>query len=154
MSPVADAELNFVLERILKHPEIIKQVVPEGGTWKQVVDKLNTEQHRKTGNAATLYNKAVLGKGIIDAIAAYTPADFENDSIFSAFISKVDAFITTQSILQRKMKAAMAPKDESEEEPEHREEDTGDEEMPAMTPAERAAKPSSGNGQAAGEWEF
>jgi len=90
-----------VLERILKHPEIIQQIVPEGGTWKQAIDKLNAEQRKRPGTAATLYNKARLGQGIIDAIADYTAEAFEDDGILSAFISKVDAFITTQSILQR-----------------------------------------------------
>jgi len=101
MGPIADAELNFVLERILKHPEIIQQIVPEGGTWKQAIDKLNAEQRKRPGTAATLYNKARLGQGIIDAIADYTAEAFEDDGIFGDFISKVDAFIITQSILQR-----------------------------------------------------
>ena len=46
------------------------------------------------------YNKAKLGYSIIRAIADYNPATFEQDAVFSPFISDVDAFITTQSILQ------------------------------------------------------
>jgi hypothetical protein len=101
MAPLADAELNFVLERVLKHPEIVRQIVPKGGNWKNVVDQLNAEQDDYPGNATTLYNKARLGQLIIEAIADYTPAAFEDDAVFSDFISKVDAFITTQSILSR-----------------------------------------------------
>ena len=50
--------------------------------------------------ATVLYNKAKLGHDIIRSIADYNPATFEDDQNFSAFISNVDAFITTQSILQ------------------------------------------------------
>ena len=137
MAPIVDAELNFVLERILKHREIVKQVVPEGGTWKRVVDKLNVEQRKRPGTAATLYNKAKLGQGIIDAIAEYTAAGFRARRVFSAFISKVDAFITTQSILQRRKFPL----------PKHRGErggrghDPGDGEVASMAPGGVTAAP-------------
>jgi len=152
LAPVADAELNFVLERILKHPEIIRQIVPEGGTWKQVIDKLNAEQRKPVGNAATLYNKAKLGQGIIQAVADYTPADFEDDGIFSAFISKVDAFITTQSILQRPKMGQL--RDEHDEEDEGEPHET--EGMPGHPiPPTYGAKPNgAANGATAGDWDF
>ena len=108
ISPRIDAEINFVMERILKHPDVLRHVVPEGGTWKQVVDRLNTERRQRPGKASTLYNKAVLGKGILEGIAHYTPVAFEDDAVFSGFISKVDAFITTQSILLRPKLDALA----------------------------------------------
>ncbi len=50
--------------------------------------------------STAIYNKAKLGHDIIQAVADYDPATFEDDATFSAFISDVDAFITTQSILQ------------------------------------------------------
>jgi hypothetical protein len=42
----------------------------------------------------------VYGYEIIRGIADYTPAAFADEKTFSAFMSTVDAFITTQSILQ------------------------------------------------------
>jgi hypothetical protein len=143
ISPAVDAELNFVLERILKHKEILRQVVPEGGTWKRALDKLNGERRRQVGPATTLYNKATLGKGIIEMIADYTPAAFENDGIFSAFISKVDAFVTTQSILQRPKLSLKEPDEEHDEEP--------PEEMPGLMPEH--TKPANGE-LPADEWDF
>lgn len=101
ISPRVDAELAFVMERILKHPDVINHVVPEGGTWKQVVDRLNAERRQMPGKASTLYNKADVGKRILERIADYTPDKFQRDEVFSEFISLVDAFITTQSILLR-----------------------------------------------------
>jgi len=98
ISPALDAELNFILERLLKHDEVLQQVLPEGGNWKRAVDKLNQERRRPAGSAMTLYNKAVLGKDIIEMIANYVPSDFERNSAFSDFIGKVDAYITTQSM--------------------------------------------------------
>lgn len=150
ISPIADAELKFVLDRILNHPEIVQQIVPEGGTWKRVVEKLNTEQRKSPGSAATLYNKAKFGQGIINAIADYTPAAFEDDGIFSAFISMVDAFITTQSILQRRI-GFTTLRDENGQEEE--EEEAGD--MPAMMPGEYVAKAAPADAAAgADEWDF
>jgi len=114
IAPITDAELNFVLERILMHEEIVRYVVPEGGSWKNVVDTLNSERYRHerktevrrmpSSNAATLYNKARQGTEIIEAIATYVPGDFDNLGKLSAFIGLVDAFITTNSILQRNRK--------------------------------------------------
>jgi hypothetical protein len=51
--------------------------------------------------STALYNKAKLGHDIIQAVAEYNPATFEDDTNFSEFISNVDAYITTQSILQQ-----------------------------------------------------
>lgn len=101
ITPLIDAELQFVGRRILMHPEVRSQVVPAGGSWKRVIEQLVLEARHRSFNATVLYNKAKLGQLIIDAVADYDPADFEADGPFSAFISTVDRFITTQSILQK-----------------------------------------------------
>ena len=65
--------------------------------------------------ATVLYNKAKLGHEIIRSIADYNPTTFEDDKNFSAFISNVDAFITTQSILQEALTDDLKKGDEEEE---------------------------------------
>jgi hypothetical protein len=100
ITPLIYQELNFVIRRILMHEEVRRQIVPTGGTWWRVVERLCMEYRHAKPNATVLYNKARLGHDIIASIAAYEPAAFENEDTFSAFISTVDAFITTQSILQ------------------------------------------------------
>ncbi len=99
MTPLMYAELDFVVERILGHPEVRRHLVPAGGSWWKVVEKLAAAQGRRT-RASVLHNKARLGYSLLRKVAEYTPSQFEQDSVFSAFISDVDAFITTQSILQ------------------------------------------------------
>lgn len=99
MTPLMYAELDFVVNRILAHPEVRKHLVPSGGSWWKVVEKLQAAQGRR-GRASVLFNKARLGYALIRAIADYTPSRFEQDDPFAEFISNVDAFITTQSILQ------------------------------------------------------
>ncbi len=99
MTPLMYAELDFVVNRILGHEEVRKHLVPSGGSWWKVVEKLQAGQGRR-GRASVLHNKARLGYSLLRAIADYTPSRFEEDGPFSAFISNVDAFITTQSILQ------------------------------------------------------
>jgi len=102
IAPVVDAEVNFVLTRFLRNPSVAQQVLPSGGSWKRVLDKLNTERPKKKPvRAATLlYAKAKQGAAIIEAIANYDPAAFEDESNFSSFISLVDGYITTESKLQ------------------------------------------------------
>lgn len=100
ITPLINAELNFVIQRIFMHPEILRQIVPAGGTWWRVVETLYMGMKNMRPKATVLYNKAKLGYEIIRSIADYNPATFEDDRNFSAFISNVDAFITTQSILQ------------------------------------------------------
>jgi hypothetical protein len=147
ISPALDGELNFILERILKHDEVLQQILPEGGNWKRAVDKLNQERRRPAGSAMTLYNKAVLGKDIIEMIANYVPSDFERNSVFSGFIGKVDAYITTQSILQRSLKPMLEFHEEEEAA------DSSDTEMPHVMPPEQM-KPSNGSSASADEWDF
>jgi len=100
ISPLINAELEFVIRRIFMHPEVLRQVVPQGGTWWRVVETLYMGLKHSRPKSTVIYNKAKLGNEIIRAIAEYNPATFEDDSIFNNFISNVDAFITTQSILQ------------------------------------------------------
>src|SRR4029453_10094767 len=95
MTPLMYAELDFVVKRILGHPEVRKHIVPAGGSWWKVVEKLAAAQGRRT-RASVLHNKARLGSSLLRAVADYTPSAFEQESVFSGFISDVDAFITTQ----------------------------------------------------------
>lgn len=99
MTPLMYAELDFVVNRILGHKEVRRHLVPAGGSWWKVVEKLAADRNGRV-RASVLYNKARLGYTLIRDIADYTPSRFEQDDAFSRFISNVDAFITTQSILQ------------------------------------------------------
>jgi hypothetical protein len=153
LGPIVDAELAFVLDRILRQKQVIEQVVPEGGSWKRAVDKLNMERRARRANATTLYNKANQGRQIIEAIARYTGGDFDDFAKLSAFIGKVDAFITTSSILQKERKRAMKKVELTDEE----EHDEGmDEGMPEEERMERMAQPAVPEKVAAGtdEWDF
>lgn len=157
LTPLIDAELQFVVRKILMHAEIRRQVVPAGGSWKRVVERLNMEAKHRSTNATVLYNKAKLGQMIIEAIADYDPAQFETDGPFSSFISSVDRFITTQSILQDQPKPG-APSDE------HSDDTTGYAPpsttpggpggMPAQAPAMVNGNGHAPHGAAADEWDF
>lgn len=105
MTPLMYAELDFVVNRILGHPEVRKHLVPSGGSWWKVVEKLQAGQGRRA-RASVLHNKARLGYSLVRAIADYTPSRFEEDTPFAEFISNIDAFITTQSILQESVEDA------------------------------------------------
>jgi hypothetical protein len=152
LGPIVDAELAFVLDRILRREEVLDQIVPEGGSWKRAVDKLNMERRARRANATTLYNKANQGRQILEAIAHYAPGDFDDFAKLSAFIGKVDAFITTSSILQKEKKRAMKKVELTDEE----ERDEGMEEMPeeermeGMAPAAMPEKVAAGTD----EWDF
>jgi hypothetical protein len=100
ITPLIYAELNFVIRRILMHEEILRQIVPQGGTWWRVVETLQMGMKNARPRSTVLYNKAKLGDSILRQIADYNPSTFENDAPFASFISDVEAFITTQSILQ------------------------------------------------------
>ena len=67
--------------------------------------------------ATVLYNKAKLGYDIIKSVADFTPGAFEDDKTFSEFIGSVDAFITTQSILQESLVDDIANGDEERQSP-------------------------------------
>lgn len=100
ISPLIHAELDFVIRRILMRDEVKRQVAPAGGSWWRVVENLYLAMKNTRPKATILYNKAKLGNSIIRKVAEYDAAKFDNNAIFSSFISDVDAFITTQSILQ------------------------------------------------------
>lgn len=136
MAPAIDAELNFVLARFIQNEKIAQQVLPAGGSWKRIIDKLNAERPKKRPipAAALLYAKATQGMQILEAVADYTPAEFEDDRAFSGFISLVDAYITTESKLQSRGRPAYRPavrdEDDETEEP-GRLTEPGDEAAPA-----------------------
>jgi hypothetical protein len=65
--------------------------------------------------ATVISNKARYGYDIIKSIADYNPATFEDNANFSDFISLVEAFITTQSILQEGLTDDLKQSDEEEE---------------------------------------
>lgn len=136
MAPAIDAELNFVLARFVQNEKIAQQVLPAGGSWKRVIDKLNAERPKKrpVPAAALLYAKATQGMQILEAVADYSPAEFEDDRAFSGFISLVDAYITTESKLQSRggpaYRAAAPDEDEEADEP-ARPYPAGDESTPA-----------------------
>lgn len=117
ITPLIYAELNFVIQRIFMHREILRQVVPSGGTWWKVVEAVYMDMKNARPKATVLYNKAKIGHDVIRSVADYNPSTFENDKVFSAFISNVDAFITTQSILQDALTDDLRKTDEVEDEP-------------------------------------
>jgi hypothetical protein len=101
VSPLIYGELDFAIRRIFMHDEVMRQIVPAGATWWRVVEMLYLAMTNKRPRSTVLYNKAKLGFGILQDIANYDPATFENDDKFFGFVSNVQAFITTQSILQQ-----------------------------------------------------
>jgi hypothetical protein len=112
VSPLIYSELDFVIRRILMHEEVTRQIVPAGATWWRVVETLYLAMRNQRPRSTVLYNKAKLGHDILKDVANYDPATFENDDVFFGFVSNVQAFITTQSILQQDEEdAASAPAD-------------------------------------------
>ncbi|HEX7314008.1 MAG TPA: hypothetical protein VF297_08800 [Pyrinomonadaceae bacterium] len=148
ITPLIYAELDFVIRRIFMHPEILRQVVPAGGTWWRVVEQLYMMMKNVRPRATVVYNKAKLGHDIIRSIADYNPATFEDDKNFSAFISNVDAFITTQSILQDSLSDSLRRQDAEEEE----EAEEGG--SPSMYTNGNGASNGAQNGGGGDEWDF
>ncbi len=148
ISPLIYAELNFVVQRILMHSEVIRQIQPTGGTWWRVAEKLKREMDNRVLKATVEYNKAKLGHDIINSIADYNPASFEDDQTFSDFISNVDAFITTQSILQDTLIDQLKAGDEDREDNEQKEMGKP---MPEASNGATSTNVQSGAGD---EWDF
>jgi hypothetical protein len=150
ITPLIYSELNFIIKRIFMHEEVLRQVVPAAGaTWWRVVETLYLGVRNARPKSTVLYNKAKQGHAIIKSIAEYSPASFANDTTFSDFISQVDAFITTQSILQEQLTDDLKRSGDGADAYE------GDE-PGASTPAARL-EPSGGpssNGSSASEWDF
>jgi hypothetical protein len=118
ITPLIYAELDFVIRRIFMHRDVLRQVVPQGGTWWRAIEQLSIDMKRQRPRATVLYNKAKLGHAIIRSIADYNPTSFEDDKNFFDFISNIDAFITTQSILQEALTDELKkPEEEYDEEP-------------------------------------
>jgi hypothetical protein len=116
VSPLIYSELDFVIHRIFMHDEVMRQIVPAGGTWWRVVETLYLAMRNTRPRSTVLYNKAKLGFEILKNVATYDPATFETDDVFSEFVSNVQAFITTQSILQQdEDDAANTPADTSDQ---------------------------------------
>jgi hypothetical protein len=145
ITPLVYAEANFVIKNIFQHQDVVKQVAPIGGTWWRVVERLLSEMNGSRPRATVLYNKAKYGFDIIRSIAEYNPATFENDADFSTFISSVDAFITTQSILQHALEDALKGEEGEEEARTERA-------MPA--PVGVGAPPASNGHAPSDDWDF
>jgi hypothetical protein len=116
ITPLIYAELDFVIRRIFQHPEVIRQTVAQNGTWWRVVEKLYMEMKHRRPKATVLYNKARLGYDIIKSIADYDATTFEDIKVFKAFLSTVEAFITTQSILQEALVDDLKKEDSDQDE--------------------------------------
>jgi hypothetical protein len=118
VSPLIYSELDFIIRRIFMHDEVTRQIVPAGATWWRVVETLYLAMRNTRPRSTVLYNKAKLGYDILKDVANYDPATFENDDVFFKFVSNVQAFITTQSILQQDEEdAANAPADTAQQPP-------------------------------------
>lgn len=154
-SPLIYAELNFIVQRIFMHPEVRRQVVPAGGTWWKVVETLYMGMNHTRPKSTVLYNKAKLGHDIIRSIADYNPATFDDDAVFSSFISNVDAFITTQSILQEALTDDLA-NDREDEGDDYDSDDSGS--ARPTNGSMKTSMPGAASGAAAGtgqdEWDF
>lgn len=116
IAPLIHGELDFVIRRIFMHPEVLRQLVPQGGTWWRVVEILYMGLKHSRPKSTVIYNKAKQGNKIIRTIAEYNPSSFEDDTEFNNFISDIDAYITTQSILQESLEDAITRADREEEE--------------------------------------
>ena len=155
ITPLIYAELDFVMRRILMHPEIVRQIVPNGGTWWRVVEKLYMGMKNMRPKATVLHNKAKLGYDIIRSIATYNPVSFEEDTEFFDFLSKVDAFITTQSILQEALTDDLKEMDGNDEAGAHEPRMSG----MGMNGTEKTAReatgvPGNSGTEADSEWDF
>jgi hypothetical protein len=154
ITPLIYAELDFVIRRIFMNPEILRQVVPQGGTWWRVVETLYMEMKHARPKATVVYNKAKLGHEIIRSIADYNPATFEDDKNFSAFISSVDAFITTQSILQEALTDDLKKGEEDEDASQNGYRKMGQQQPAAAAAAGVGAGATSGGTAGSDEWDF
>jgi hypothetical protein len=157
ITPMIYSELNFVIRRILMADEIVRQIVPAGGTWWRVVESLYMEMKKLRPKSTVIYNKAKIGHDIIESIADYNPAAFEDDAQLAAFISRVDAFITTQSILQDALTDDLKrqQEDSSEDQPAAPPSMPPPQNMtPAPQPSAVGAAAGAGGSGSSDEWDF
>ncbi len=116
ISPIIHKELKFIRDKIFSHPEVLKQLVPAGGSWWKVVELLYTEMKRSKPETRRLSNKAKFGNAIIMSIANYDPGTFEDNAAFSRFMSNIDALILTQARASREIEEVDYDGGESEDE--------------------------------------
>jgi hypothetical protein len=148
ITPLIYSELNFVIHRIFMHDEVLRQIVPQGGTWWRVVETLYMGMKNTRPRSTVLYNKAKLGDSILRQISDYNPSTFENDGPFASFISDVEAFITTQSILQESLADDIRQGDDDDK-PAPRRNGNGADSMMPPPPASAPAQAPAGD-----EWAF
>jgi hypothetical protein len=151
ITPLIYAELNFVIQRILMHKEVLSQIVPQGGTWWRVVETLYMGMKNMRPRSTVLYNKAKLGDSILRSIANYDASRFEQNGPFADFISDVEGFITSQSILQESLAEDLKQGDVEEERPEPTRRYNG---MDAAPPMAAAGAPTNMPAPASDEWAF
>jgi hypothetical protein len=151
ITPIIYSELNFIIKRIFMHKDILSQVVPVGGTWWKVVEMLFGAMRSSKPKSMVLYNKAILGYDVINSIAVYDPIVFQDTTEIQEkncyhFVSKVDAFITTQSILQKTLTDDIRKEHVTEEE--EKNESSGSD---VAEPVEYSTAPGKNAGD---EWDF
>jgi hypothetical protein len=154
ITPLIYAELNFVIQRIFMHEEVLRQIVPQGGTWWRVVEALYIGMKNSRPRSTVLYNKAKLGDSILRAIADYNPSTFENDGPFASFISDVEAFITTQSILQESLTEDLKHSDDDDEEEKSEAAPATGQKLISLPPSTTAPAATNGHAPAGDEWAF
>ena len=109
ISPIINAEWNFIISKILGHPEIIRQVSPSIGSWKGVAETLYAEMKHKNTDASLVYDKVRISNAIIRKIADYDARVFEQDDNFMDFCSLViqlddlNSSITTSQLDQEEV---------------------------------------------------
>ncbi len=89
ISPIINAEWNFIKDKILGHPEIVKQISPTVGTWKGVAQTLFASMKQHYVDATLVYQKANICNKILNAVAVYDAPVFEQDNNFIDFCSMV-----------------------------------------------------------------
>jgi hypothetical protein len=149
ITPLIYSELNFVIRRIFMHDEVLRQIVPQGGTWWRVVETLYMGMKNTRPRSTVLYNKAKLGDSILRQISDYNPSTFENDGPFASFISDVEAFITTQSILQESLAENIRQSNDDDKTAMPRRNGNGADTMPPPSTAAAPAQAPAGD-----EWAF
>jgi hypothetical protein len=89
ISPIINAEWNFIISKILGHPEIIRQVSPSIGSWKGVAETLYAEMKHQYTDASLVYDKVRISNAILREVADYDPREFESEEKFMDFCSLV-----------------------------------------------------------------
>lgn len=102
MTPVMYKELDFLIERIFKSPEIISQLALHNSrSYLKVVERILYEKHGTSVGAALLQRKAEEGHAILESIASHDAAMISDDARFSRFVGRVHSFIKTSEKLEQ-----------------------------------------------------